>query len=203
MIKDTPTFDKDGVEIIKREAVYSGFFRLDKISLRHKLFSGGWSAPVNRELFVRGHAVAVILYDPVNDLVGLIEQFRIGALEEDYGPWCIEVVAGMVERGESPEQVAIRELKEEANVTADKLEYICHYLSSPGGTNEKLHLYCGFCDLSKAGGVYGLSSENEDIRVCIFPAQTVFESLLHGRVNNAATLICLQWLQLNHQRLRQ
>ncbi|GAB1265468.1 NUDIX domain-containing protein [Aurantivibrio infirmus] len=200
---DDPTYNNRDVEIIERDAAYSGFFRLDKISLRHKLFAGGWSESIHRELFVRGEAVAIILYDPANDLVGLIEQFRIGALEENYGPWCLEVVAGMVESGESSEQVAVRELKEEANVTADKFEYICNYLSSPGGTDEKLHLYCGFCDLSNAGGVYGLPSEGEDIRVCVFPAQEVFGSLLDGRFNNAATLICLQWLQLNHSRLRQ
>ncbi|RZA06201.1 MAG: ADP-ribose diphosphatase, partial [Moraxellaceae bacterium] len=81
-------------------------------------------------------------------------------------------------------------------------EYICNYLSSPGGSDEKLHLYCGLCDLGSAGGVYGLPEEGEDIRVHVFPADEVFAELLNGRFNNAAALICLQWLQLNRARLR-
>ena len=86
---------------------------------------------------------------------------------------------------------------EEANITPYRLQYICEYLSSPGGSDEKLHLYCGLCDLSQAGGVYGLAEEGEDIRVHILVADEVFAELFGGRFNNAATLICLQWLQLN------
>jgi ADP-ribose pyrophosphatase len=169
--------------------------------LRHKLFDGGWGQEIGRELFVRGEAVAVILYDPQQDTIGLVEQFRIGALDEPAGPWCYEAVAGMLEAGESPEEVARRELVEEANVTPYHMEYICNYLSSPGGTNEKLHLFCGLCDLSNAGGVYGLLEEGEDIRVHILPAEAVFAELLNGHFNNAPTLICLQWLQMNRARL--
>jgi ADP-ribose pyrophosphatase len=201
MIKK-PEFKRDDVEIIRREELYKRFFRVEKVFLRHRLFEGGWGSEIGRELFVRGEAVAVVLYDPVRDLIGMVEQFRIGALDEPNGPWCYEVVAGMLEEGESPEEVARRELIEEANVTPYAMEYICNYLSSPGGSDEKLHLYCGLCDLSQAGGVFGLPEEGEDIRVHVFTADDVFAELLNGAFNNAAALICLQWLQLNRNRLR-
>ena len=201
MIKK-PQFTCTDVEIIRREEMYKRFFRVEKIFLRHKLFNGEWGREIGRELFVRGEAVAVVLYDPVRDLIGMVEQFRVGALGENNGPWCYEVVAGMLEIGESPEDVARRELKEEANIEPYALEYICNYLSSPGGSDEKLHLYCGLCDLSQAGGVYGLPEEGEDIRVHVFEADKVFAELLGGAFNNAAALICLQWLQLNRSRLR-
>ena len=201
MIKQ-PEFTRDHVEILRSEELYKRFFRVEKIFLRHRLFEGGWSREIGRELFVRGQAVAVVLYDPVRDLIGLVEQFRIGALNEAAGPWCYEVVAGMLEAGESPEDVARRELLEEANITPYSLEYICEYLSSPGGSDEKLHLYCGLCDLSQAGGVYGLAEEGEDIRVHVLAADQVFAELFGGRFNNAAALICLQWLQLNRAALR-
>lgn len=201
MIKK-PEFSRGDVEIVRREDLYKRFFRVEKILLRHKLFNGGWGKEIGRELFVRGEAVAVVLYDPVRDLIGMVEQFRVGALDEPNGPWCYEVVAGILEEGESPEEVALRELKEEANVEPYKLEYICNYLSSPGGTNEKLHLYCGLCDLSHAGGIYGLPEEGEDIRVHVFAAEEVFAELLNGAFNNAAALICLQWLQINRSRLQ-
>jgi len=201
MIKK-PEFDRDDVEIIRREEMYRRFFRVEKIFLRHKLFKGGWGKEIGRELFMRGEAVAVVLYDPANDTIGMVEQFRVGALQEADGPWCYEVVAGMVETGELPEEVARRELLEEANVEPYAMEYICNYLSSPGGCDEKLHLFCGLCDLSNAGGIYGLPEEGEDIRVHVLPAAEVFAELLNGRFNNAAALICLQWLQMNRPRLR-
>ena len=199
---EKPQFTRADVEIIRREEMYKRFFRVEKVFLKHKLFDGGWGQEIGRELFVRGEAVAVVLYDPVRDLIGMVEQFRVGALDEPSGPWCYEVVAGMLEQGESPEEVARRELMEEANVEPYALEYICNYLSSPGGCNEKLHLYCGLCDLQHAGGVYGLPEEGEDIRVHVFSAEDVFAVLLDGAFNNAAALICLQWLQLNRSRLQ-
>ena len=195
-------FSHNDVEIIHREDLYKRFFRVEKIVLRHKLFAGGWGKEINRELFVRGEAVAVVLYDPVHDLIGMVEQFRVGALNEPHSPWCYEVVAGMVDDGEQPEEVARRELLEEANIKPYALEYICNYISSPGGCDEKLHLYCGLCDLQNAGGIYGLAEENEDIRMQVFAAKDVFSELLNGAFNNAAALICLQWLQLNRSRLR-
>src|SRR4051812_27499582 len=113
MIKK-PEFDGNDVEVIERQQLYKRFFRVERIVLRHKLFKGGWSKNIGRELFIRGDAVAVVVYDPVHDLIGMIEQFRIGAMAEPTGPWCYEVVAGMVEAGESAEEVARRELIEEA-----------------------------------------------------------------------------------------
>lgn len=199
---DKPRFSRDDVEIIRREELYKRFFRVEKVFLRHKLFNGGWGREIGRELFIRGEAVAVVLYDPVNDLIGLVEQFRIGAMDEPNGPWCYEVVAGMLEAGETPEEVARRELIEEANVSPYAMEYICNYLSSPGGSDEKLHLYCGLCDLSQAGGIYGLPEEGEDIKMHVLAAEDVFAELLEGAFNNAAALICLQWLQINRPRLQ-
>src|SRR5690606_11725040 len=134
----TPDFTKEDVEILQCETLYQGFFRAEKMTLRHRLFRGGWTTPMAREIIVRGEAVGVLLYDKARDLIGLVEQFRIGALAEPHTPWCMEVVAGMVEAGETPEEVARRELLEEAAVDNAQLEYICNYLPSPGGSDEKM-----------------------------------------------------------------
>ena len=201
MPKTKAHYDHTSVEILQRQCVYDGFFKMDKLQLRHRLFGGGWSQRVTRELFVRGEAVAGILYDPQNDLIGLVEQFRVGALNQDTGPWCLEVVAGIAEPGETPEEVMLRELKEEANLVPSRLLPICSYLSSPGGSDEKLHLFCAICDLSHAGGIYGLNEEEEDILVRVFATDSVFDTMLEGRTNNAATLIALQWLQWKREDL--
>lgn len=177
---------------------------MEQVRLKHRLFAGGWSATLSRELFVRGSAVAAIVYDPRLKVIGMVEQFRIGlvdASEKEASPWCLEVVAGMSEPSETPEEVMLRELHEEAGVTPEKLVFICDYYSSPGGTSENLHLYCAIADLSEAGGLFGLAEEGEDIRFVALPEDEVFSSLYSGRYNNAATLICLQWLQMHRHTL--
>lgn len=189
------------VELLSREVVYQGFFAMEKLHLRHRLFEGGWSREFTRELFVRGRAVGVLLYDPERKLVGMIEQFRVGAMGLPEGPWQLEVVAGIVEAGETSEDVASRELVEEAGIDRVKLLPICEYLVSPGGTNERLELFCGLADLRDKGGNFGLVSENEDILLHIMSEQEALDALAGGQCNNAASIICLQWLQLNRDSL--
>lgn len=205
-IPDYP-FTLCDVQILKHESLYKGFFKAEKITLRHRLYAGGWSSAVSREVFVRGAAVGVVLYDPKQDLIGLVEQIRIGALANlesesgDASPWCMEVVAGMVDTGETLEDVAWREVKEETSIVPSAMEYICEYMASPGGCTESLHLFCAQADLSQQGGIHGLDEEDEDIKLHVLAASDVFQNLYGGRFNNAATMIGLQWLQLNHKRL--
>ena len=198
-----PAFGRDDVEVVARQDLYRGFFRAEAVQLRHRLFrTGEWSEPMRREILYRGEAVGVVLYDPARDEVALVEQFRLGALDEPQGPWRLEVVAGMVEPGETPLDVARRELVEEAGIEQVELSYIGNYLASPGGCDEKLHLYCGLCDLTGVGGIFGLPEEHEDIKVHVLAADEVFAALYTARCNNPAALIGLQWLQLNRERLR-
>lgn len=196
-------FTRGAVDIIARKTVYDGFFKMQKLRLRHRLYRGGWSDEMERELFVRGHAVGVLLYDPEREQIALTEQFRVGALERESGPWCLEVVAGMVEDGESLEDVARRELQEEAGLEVAELHYIRSYLPSPGGTNERMHLFCAMADLSGVEGHFGLADEHEDIRLRVLPLSVLQAALEEGSaaIDNAATIICLQWLQLHHGKL--
>lgn len=189
------------VEVLKEEEVYGGFFKMMRFTLRHRLFAGGWSKPFQRELLERGSCVGVLLYDPVNKQVGLLEQFRVGALAQQDGPWLFEVVAGMVEAGESLEDVARREVQEEAGIDGIQLVPICDYWVSPGGTSERMYLYCGLADLTAAGGNFGLDHESEDILFHVLPLQQAFTWLAQGHCNNAATTIALMWLQLNGEHL--
>ncbi|WP_323846664.1 NUDIX domain-containing protein [Microbulbifer magnicolonia] len=202
----SPQFTRGAVDVIARTPVFQGFFTMLRLRLRHRLFRGGWSGEFERELFVRGPAVGVLLYDPDRDLVGLTEQFRVGALERPGGPWCLEVVAGMVEEGESLEVVARREVLEEAGLAVEQLHFVRSYMPSPGGSSERLHLYCALVDLSEAEGHFGLEHENEDIRLRVFPRQAVLRAMDESGpdgcpIDNAATVICMQWLQLKREQL--
>ena len=198
-------FSNDDIIIEKTETVFSGFFRVLRHHLSHRLFNGEWSKPLQRELFVRGDSVGVLLYDPARDCVALTQQFRIGCLDNAAGAWVWEVVAGMVKPGENGAEVALREVAEETGLQlhATQLQAITHYYSSPGGTDERLQLYCALCNLPpEIEGTYGLVEEGEDIRVRTFATTTVFDAMLAGTINNAATIIALQWLQINHDMLR-
>ncbi len=190
------------VELIEKSTPYRGYFRIDVYRLRHKRFNGGWTEIMSRELFERGYATVVLPYDPARDVVVLIEQFRIGAYVAGLGPWLIEAVAGIVEPGESPEEVARREAVEEAGCEITELEPIGTVMSSPGGCSEVSHIYCGRVDSAGVGGIHGLEHEHEDIRAFTLPLDTALERLARGEYNNASTVITLQWLALNRDRLK-
>jgi ADP-ribose pyrophosphatase len=159
------------------------------------------SNTIAREILERGHAVAVLPYDPKMDSVLLIEQIRIGAMASKSSPWLLECIAGMAEGSLDYEQVARKEALEEAGLTLDKLHFMMSYLSSPGGTTERIYLYLAETDLSQAGGVYGLETEGEDIKTHVLPYQEAMERLNSGEIDNAATVISLQWLALHKDKV--
>ena len=194
--------DKNGINIISRETCFSGFYRLDRLRLRHRQFAGGMGPALSRELFVRHDAVCVLPYDPQRDCVVLIEQFRIGALDKSANPWLLELGAGLIDKDEQPEEVARREALEEANLALTSLWPITQYYPSPGGSDERVHLYIGRCDSDGAGGVYGLAEEGEDIRVHVWPLEDALAAISDGRIDNAASIIALQWLALNRIEVR-
>jgi len=184
-------------KVLKQDNCFQGFYRLDKLQIQHELFSGGTSALLERELFIRPDAVAVLPFDPKLDNVILLEQFRVGAIDKASSPWLLEIVAGLVEQNENLESVARREALEEANLNLNALLPITSYYPSPGGSNERVHLFLGKCDSSNAGGIFGLASENEDILLHVMPRLKAWQLLNQGKLDNAATLIALQWLELN------
>ncbi len=189
------------IDILDKKTCYQGFFRLNRYRLRHRLFNGEWSQPITRELFERGHAAAVLPYDPIRDEVILIEQFRIGALEAPGGPWLTEIIAGIIEAGEAPEDVVKRESIEEADRIITDLVPLYDYLVSPGGMTERIALFCGRVDTTHAGGIHGATDEGEDIKVHAVSRETALDYLKTGKINSASAIIALQWLALHREQL--
>lgn len=196
------TFGKDDVEIIARETRYKGFFSIIAYRFRHRLFNGEMSGEVVREVFERGHAAVLLPYDPQRDEVVLIEQIRIPALDSSDTPWLLEMVAGIIEEGETVEDVARREALEEANIVVKRCKPALNYLASPGGTSERLSIMVGEVDATTAEGIHGLEAENEDIRVHVVSREQTYRWVEEGAIDNAASVIALQWLQLHHESLR-
>lgn len=196
-------------KIIDRKRAWDGYCKIDVYHLQHDKFDGGQSPVLQREVLERGHAVAVLPYDPIRDEVVLIEQFRPGTISvnassSEMPVWLTEIVAGIIEDGESAEDVARRETIEEAGCEIiGSLDLISHYYVTPGCSSETVTLYCGQVDASNVGGLHGLAEEGEDIRVFTVPAEECFAMLHNGQLCNAMTTIAVQWLMLNRSRLRQ
>ena len=204
-MSDIQQFSQEDMEIVAEKTLYKGFFTLKQIQFKHKLFAGGESEIVTRELLIKGAASAVIAYDPKADSVVLVEQVRIGAAyhpERMRSPWLLELIAGMVEKDEKPEEVALRESKEEAGITVKNLTHCLSVWDSPGGTVERLHLFVGKVDSSQAKGIHGLADENEDIRVHVVKREQAYQWMSEGKIDNGIAVIGLQWLQLNYAQLQ-
>jgi ADP-ribose pyrophosphatase len=194
-------YEQSDAELIARNTAYQGFFKIDHYTLRHRLFDGGWSEVMQREIFLRADATCVLPYDPVEGTVVLVEQFRAPLIGDVQSPWLIELVAGMNEPDEAPVDVAHREALEEANLELQALEPILDYWVSPGGSTEKVFLFCAKVDSQGVGGIHGLACEHEDIRVHVFSVEMALKMVQNGQINNAAAIISLQWLALNRSRL--
>ena len=194
--------EKHKVEIVDRELCYQGFYRLERVHLRHSLHRGGMSPLLVREMVGKADVVALLPYDPVIDTVVLIEQFRVGAVGDRRSAWLLEIVAGLMEPGEPPEEVARREAMEEAGLVVRRIEPIARFFAMPSKSSELTHLFCGEVDALRAGGVHGLAHEGEDIRVIPMPAEEALALLDVGRIDSAWPMIALMWLQTHRERLR-
>lgn len=203
------SFTRDDVEVVSKKSGYDGYFDLNTYTFRHRQFAGGWSTEIHREVFERGHAVGVLPYDPVTDQVVLIEQFRAGAYaslgspwySDKASPWLYEAVAGIIDEGENPEDVAYRESIEETGLTLTDLIPVSHYLVSPGGTSESVFVFIGRTDVAKLGGLHGVPHEGEDIRPFSAPLNDAYDAISNGLINNGMTIIALQWLMLNKDKV--
>lgn len=188
---------EDDVEVIEKTELYRGHVLLERYRLRHKLFAGGWSGSFTRELMHRGHAAGILLFDPGRDEVVLVEQFRIGAYVGGRQPWQIELVCGVIDEGEAPEEVARREAMEEAGCQARDIRHVCDMVTSPGLLTESVALYCARADTSQVGGIHGLDGEHEDIRAFALSLDEALAWIGSGRILHGPTIIALQWLALN------
>ncbi|MBI0037202.1 ADP-ribose diphosphatase [Gilliamella sp. B14384H2] len=202
--KSTPViFNKKDVFNLTKRILYKGYFSLFEYRFQYRKFDGSVSEMVSREILERGHAVVLLAYDDKRDEVVLIEQIRIAAIDTQTSPWILELIAGMMDHdNESTEEVARREAMEEAGIVIGQCKPIISYLASPGGLTEQLHILVGQVDSSTAKGVHGLAEENEDIKVHVVSREQAYKWVEEGVINNAASIIALQWLQLNHLTLK-
>ena len=189
-------------KIHNSEIAYDGHFKVTKFEISHEKYDGQTTPVLRRELVQRNDAVAMVAYDPETDQLVFVEQFRIGAVRESQ-PWLIEVVAGLIEEGELPEEVTKRESQEEIGCTPSELVKIGEFYTTPGGNSEWIHLYIGKVSVQDVNHRGGLEHEGEDIKVVVVPANDVPFMLSTGEVRSAIAIIGLQWFVMNKENIRQ
>ena len=193
---------KETAELVRHEVAFQGYFKVVRYFFRHTLHKGGMSDVISREVFERGQAGGVLMYDPGRDEVVLIRQFRAGAYVAGRHPWTWEIVAGIIEEKETAEIMIRRETVEEAGLEVGELIPIQNVMLTPGACSEACQIFLGRIDSSKAGGVFGLESEGEDIMVKVLPFAEAYALVERNEIDNAVGVIALQWLALHRDEVR-
>ena len=190
---------KSKFKIIKRKNIHKGFFQMNEVTLKYKKFNGSWSKEIKREIFGGAQVAAVLPYDPVENEIILIKQFRPGTILKNTNNYLDEIVAGIIDKGETPAKAAKRECLEETGCKIKKLKPIQGYFPAPGSSESYYYLFIGEVKTIKKSRVMGLAYENEDILVKSYKLDKVKEMLKKGKITNGITLIALQWFFLNYK----
>ena len=184
-------------KILKKKNLYNGFFKMNEVTLKYKKYDGSWTNKIKRELFGGAKVSAVLPYDPIKNEIVLIQQFRPGTISKNDNNYLDEIVAGIIDPGETPEETAIRECYEETGCKIKKLTPIQGYFPAPGSSESYYYLYLGEIKAISETRIMGLESENEDIFVKSYKINEVKSKMNEGKILNGLTLIALQWFFLN------
>lgn len=186
---------KRKASILNRRVVLDGFFHVEDVSVSFELQTGAMSPPVNRFNLKRELAAALLLDNKERGSVILVRQFRYSSLAHD-GGWLTEVVAGLIDKGETAEEAIRREAVEEAGYEVGALIPITTFYTTPGICSERIALFYGETTSAEpvaTGG--GLAEEGEDIEVLEVPYAEAFAMIDRGEIVDGKTLIALLWLK--------
>jgi ADP-ribose pyrophosphatase len=166
---------------VKSEKIFEGRIinlRVDTVELENQKYA-------KREIVEHKSASAIVAINDKNEML-LVRQYRKAI--EDY---IYEVPAGIMNIAEEPDECALRELKEETGFEAEKINLIFEFYTSPGFTNEKIHLF-------KAENLTFTSTkfdEDEFIETIAVTKEEAKKMVETGRITDSKTLVAmLYWI---------
>jgi nudix-type nucleoside diphosphatase (YffH/AdpP family) len=196
------------VDIRDKKLLLDAFFKVDEYSVSYERYDGQMSEYYPRLNFERGDAVGVLLFNIDTRSVVLVAQFKLPTLigrrrdtPQLQDGWIVEVMAGMIGRAETSERAAIRETLEETGYQIESPELICKFLSSPGGTSERIFLYFAKVADSRRPGKDKIGVGDENIRVFERSVNDLFDQLQKGEVEDPKLAIAAYWLKDNMERI--
>ncbi len=197
------------VDVTACEVVYQHpFLTVQQATLRYRHSNGKLGDPVQWLAVNHGKAVGVLIYDAEADTVTLIRQFRYpvyaGLPEAERAgsgaqhAWLLEIVAGIQGEGQTAEETARRELREELGYeVAGDLHQFATVYTSPGYSTEPVTLFLAYANANaQQGGGGGLAEEGEDTQVVVLPFTEVLQMVERGEICDAKTILALQHLAL-------
>lgn len=193
-------FDRTTIEIVSDETLSKGWSHLRKVTFDYT----NDAAKTHRltwEVFDRGEAVAVLLFDPSRQTVVMVRQFRIPAYVNGDPAFLLEVPAGATEGGD-PLAAACREVLEETGYQIDAPRHLFSAYMSPGSVTEKVHFYFAAISASQkveTGG--GLEDEHEDLELLDLDLDAALAMIATGEICDGKTIMLLQWAALNRASL--
>ncbi|MEM0445497.1 MAG: NUDIX hydrolase [Nitrososphaerota archaeon] len=163
-------------EIASVEEVYRG--RLFSVKHVRAIYDG---REVVREVVEHPGSVAVVALDEDGRFL-LVTQYRVGVDEIT-----LEIPAGTLERGESPEECALREVEEETGYRARELRLIAKTYTAPGYSSETLYIY----KAEAARGSGTRHEPDENIKVVKMSADEVLKAIRENEINDLKSIAAL------------
>ncbi|HZG25959.1 MAG TPA: GDP-mannose pyrophosphatase NudK [Chitinophagaceae bacterium] len=185
----------DRINIKDIKILSDDHYILKKVTFDYKK-KNGESEQKNLEVYDRGNAATVLLYNVQNRTVILLKQFRLPAfMNGSASGMLLETCAGLLE-DDSPEECVKRETEEETGYKISKVQKVFDVYMSPGSVTELLHFfvaeYSNDMKVNEGGGLEG----EEDIEVLEIPFDQALSMIESGEIQDAKTILLLQYAQL-------
>jgi len=187
----------NNIKILKKDKSYDGFNKINNYLFEFNNFANTEKLLCEKEIFERKDAIAVVLYDDINDKLLLIQQFRPGCYVKKGIAYPFEIVAGLIDKNESMEKTIIRETKEESGIEITQIVKLCSFFPEISFSTREIHIFCGKFDSAKTQDYAGLEEENENTKIFLFSRREIKNMLKKNEIINSHTIIGLQYFFTN------
>jgi GDP-mannose pyrophosphatase NudK len=187
-----------GLKNITKKILSKAWATLYEIDYDYQFKDGTWKR-ISRESYDRENGTCILLYNKEKGTIILTKQFRMPSYENDKRDgMSIEACAGAIDKNESPERTVIRETEEEVGYKIKNVKQVMEAYTSPGALTEKMYFFIGaYSDDMKLNSGGGVETENEEIEVLELPFQQTLKMIESGEIQDAKTIILLQYAQIN------